>query len=228
MTDYHSNTEATEANGTEQNPIEKAAQAIDKRIAELLRIEQSPRPPYGGNSTDTISEENLPPAKAGAPSIAPRAKVNKKMVVANQLAILMALFIERISEDTSISILNFGKRLIASLGLREQNQKSKYISFLSNDDVTITLRIADHSGNARNVILRGVKTDRGISLVLRDESSPVRVFKPGKRFSVKEYIYENPDHPRLVKISKSIFGLFDMGQYYDLANADVINESPKA
>ena len=188
MTDYHSNKEATEANGTEQKPIEKAAQAIDKRIAELLRIEQSPRLPYGGNSTDTISEENLPPAKAGAPSIAPRAKVNKKMVVANQLA----------------------------------------ISILSNDDVTITLRIADHSGNARNVILRGVKTDRGISLVLRDESSPVRVFKPGKRFSVKEYIYENPDHPRLVKISKSIFGLFDMGQYYDLANADVINESPKA
>lgn len=109
-------------------------------------------------------------------------------------------------------------------GLRSVSQ---HIHFTSDDGGNITLRISNHSGNARNIVVNGVRTDKGYSIVLRTDESLSTRFKANKWSDVNEYVYNNPDKTSLINVAKSILGLFEQGEYVDIANADEHNVSPK-
>ena len=139
----------------------------------------------------------------------------------------MADFISDLPNRKDVTAENFAKVMVDALGLNPMQQVSEYVHYVSQDGDKVTLRVSDHEGNARNIILNGVKTDRGVSIVLHTEDSPEAKFKPNSWAKVDEYVYNDPDKTRLTNIAKSIFGMFDSGEYVDLANADEVNTSPR-
>lgn len=210
--------------------VSDAAKRVEKRLAELNRLkgEQSLISDNENRASIRI-QENEPtfPPKSGDSGAVPDAKVNKKLQDANKLAIKTSDFIDKLSNGNDINVENFAVELVKELEIPEQNHDSQYAHFVSQDGDKVTLRVSDHHGKARNIIINGVKTDRGVSIVLRTEDSPESKFKATKWAKVDEYVYDNPDKQRLIDISKSIFGLFDSGEYIDLAKADEVKTSPK-
>ena len=209
-----------------RNIIEKATERINKRIEQLLNEKQSHRPKEG-DLADHTSSEVFSPAQAGALSTTYDAKIRKKIKSANELIDGGLNFVEKVINDNTITPETFGEELVKSLALIQQNQDSKYIAIEFADDDSVKLRIANHSADARNVLIRGVRTTRGVSIVLQGVEPSKIKFRPYKWANVVEYVYEEPSHDRLVNIAKSIFGLIDEGYYYDLANAEKRNISPR-
>ena len=146
--------------------VSDAAKRVEKRLAELHRSdgdEQSLKSNPIGNSADLNSSENYSPDKSGAQSVTQSAaKINKKLQSANSLVEKMADFVLDLPNRTDVTTENFAKVLVDELGLNPMQQSSEYIHYVSQDGDKVTLRVSDHEGNARNIILNGVKTDQGV------------------------------------------------------------------
>ena len=206
--------------------IEETTRRIDNRIAELRKdLEQSHRP--DGNFADRASKESHSP-NMGAQSTAPDAKINKRIHNSKKLAVKMVDFIDHVKEDADITYKNYTDKLFSDLGLANQKQETKYVDFIVGGKDTITLRVGTHRGNARNIIIRGKKTDKGYSIVFVDDLSDKSRFKKSNLPNVVfEYVYERPGKDRLVGISKSLFNLFETGEFVNLVKADEETVSPK-
>ena len=89
--------------------------------------------------------------------------------------------------------------------------------------------MSDHRGNARNIIINGVRTDKGYSIVISSEDARDGIkFKNSSWAQVDEYVYKDPSQKQLVDITRGLFNLFDEGKYLDLAGAAEHNVSPRA
>ena len=178
-----------------------------------------------GNTSSVIDGETVSRAQSVASDTA---KVSKKIHNSKFLIDNFAKFIFNLPNNDDLSSVNFAKQVVLGLGLNpSQDEHSEYVHLLSDKGDTYTLRISDHNGNARNILLKGVKTDKGYSIVLHTPLSPNMKFKSERWANVNEYVYKNPTRERLVGISKSIFGLLDSGEYVDIAHADEHNISPR-
>ena len=172
-----------------QQKVSEAEKRIESRLAELNRSkgeEQSPESNLGnsdgrntsiGNSSSVIGD-NASRAQSVASS---GAKINKKLKSSKDLVEKMAKFVEDMPNNNTITPENFAKELLIGIGLNpSKNERSEYVHVINDGGDTYTLRISDHEGNARNIILRGVKTDKGYSIVLRTPDSPSTKFKRSK------------------------------------------------
>ena len=207
-----------------------ALQAIDQRIAEVHQNkEMSPKSNPVGNPAEPLNNE-YSPATAGAQGASLTAKQAKKLVNRNYMMENLADFIVDFPED--ITLENFAKRLFEGLGLKANEQESDYVHYLSANKAPETIRLSNHSGNARNIIVRGVKTSRGYSIVIRlddnyDESKKSNHLDANKWADVDEFVYIAPDRQRMQEIAKTLFNLLDVDEYVDLAKAEKHYISPK-
>ena len=89
--------------------------------------------------------------------------------------------------------------------------------------------MSDHRGNTRNIIINGVRTDKGYSIVISSEDARDGIkFENSSWAQVDEYVYKDPSQKQLVDITRGLFNLFDEGEYLDLAGAAEHNVSPRA
>ena len=206
--------------------VSDATQRIEIRLAELNR---SINEENNLQSASRIpAKEPTPPLESGnKEAISSLAKVQRKIIKSNDLLEKMFSFIDNFPLTSQINAENYARNLISALDLPLQNQNSEYAFLRSDRNSTYTLRISNHEGSARNIIIKGVRTDKGFSIVLHTALSPESKFKANSWADVNEYVYENPSKERLIEISKSIFGLLDSGEYIDIANADEHNFSPR-
>lgn len=207
----------------------EAVQRIDRRIHELHRQNQElSHNTVHGNSAEPLARK-YSPEKTGVQSATPSAaKIQKGFLNSKDIAKKVGLFLLNFSNSKEITADNFGKELIKSVQ-NPTNQLSDYIRFIDVNGAKTVLRLSDHSGNARNIIISGKKSDKGISLVIKTPSSSdhERKFRANSWAKVTEYIYDNPDRSRLHNIGRGIFDLLDRGAYIDLADANEINVSPR-
>ena len=145
---------------------------IDERLAELNRSKnegQSPESNLVGNSAGKyVPQRNTSSGIDGttasrAQSVASSgANINKKIRDSKDMAKKMAVFVEKVSEDKSITPENFAKKLVEELGLvPHKGQPSEYIHSKKQGNETYTIRVSNHEGIARNIIINGTKTQKG-------------------------------------------------------------------
>lgn len=207
----------------------EATLRIDKRIIELERLgkELSHNTDHG-NSAEPLASKYSPEPSGAQSATSSVAKLQKGFVNSKDIAIKIAPFLLNFSKDEEIDANTFGKKLVQSIQ-KPTNQLSDYVRFVDVYGEKTVLRLSDHSGNARNIIISGKKSDKGISIVIKTPASTghKRKFKGNSWARVTEYIYNNPDKARLLDIGKGIFDLVDRGEYTDLAGANEINISPR-
>lgn len=207
-----------------QKKVSDATERIEKRLAELHRHdgnEQSLTSDEGLASIRVQDNEPTSPLNGGDSGVAQSiANLYKKIKPANEIAEKSAKFIADMEAREDVDASNYARELARALEVNELPGNSQYAHFETRDGERVTIRVSDHNGKARNIIINGVRTKRGVSIVLETPDSPDAKFKATKWAKVDEYIYENPDKQRLIDITKSIFGLFDSGEFVDLANAD--------
>lgn len=204
-------------------------QRIDKRIHELCRQNKElSHNTVHGNSAEPLASK-YSPETSGVQSATPSgAKIQKGFLNCKDIAKNIAQFLLNFSNNKEISADNFGKELIKSVQV-PSSQLSDYVRFIDINGSKTVLRLSDHSGNARNIIITGKKSEKGISLVIKAPSSIEhdRKFRANSWAKVTEYVYDNPDRNRLHNIGRGIFELLDRGVYIDLADANEINVSPR-
>ncbi len=206
-----------------------AIKRIDERIAELHRQEE--RPSHNtdhGNPAEPLANSEYSPEKTGAQGAASDVKVQRKAQTARDIAKKIADFIYNFDSDTGINADNFAKSFVKVIQ-KPTEQLSDYVRYTTENGERIVIRLSDHSGNARNIIVMGRKSDKGYSIVIRTPETETLegTFKANKWADVKEYVYNNPDKRRLGNIAKGLFNLVDKGEYVDLAEADDYHSSPK-
>lgn len=207
----------------------EAVQRIDKRIHELCRQNKElSHNTVHGNSAEPPASRYSPEISGVQSAIPSDAKLQKGFVNSKDIVQKVALFLLNFTNNKEISANNFGKELIKSVQA-PTNQLSDYVRFIDVNGTKTVLRLSDHSGNARNIIISGKKSDKGISLVIKAPSSSNhdRKFRANSWAKVTEYIYDKPDRNRLYNIGRGIFDLLDRGTYIDLADANEINVSPR-
>lgn len=207
----------------------EAVQRIDKRIHELCRQNKElSHNTVHGNSAEPPASRYSPEMSGVQSAIPSDAKLQKGFVNSKDIVPKVALFLLNFANNKEISANNFGKELIKSVQA-PTNQLSDYVRFIDVNGSKTVLRLSDHSGNARNIIISGKKSDKGTSLVIKTPSSigHERKFRANSWAKVTEYIYDNPDRNRLYDIGRGIFDLLDKGTYIDLADANEINVSPR-
>lgn len=222
--------------GTKLTKKEKddATERIDKRVAELNRLEkgQSLKSEHG-NLAESQENGYLPSKKNldGAQSVVPsRAKIDKKFPPKSFYLENLANFITSMGRNADITADNFTKKLFEGMGMTphgKDTQVSEYFKYQTDDAGKTTIRLSDHSGNALSIIKKGGRADKGYSIVVRLDSSPKTKFKANKYSNVAEYVYENPDFNGLKDIARSVFNLIDTGEYLDLAGANEVHVSPR-
>ncbi len=217
--------EAKNDGGVKLNKEQKrdAEKRIDERMAELHRENGQSLYPTDGNQT-------VPPAKAG--NLQQEAGRNGVAHAANvtqnaELAKKLADFVADGAQWTDMTAQDFASRLAAAIGKRRHGQPSVYADFQS-DGERVRMRVSDHRGNARNIILKGSKSSRGISIVIFTPYSNKAVKFKGRNslnFDVVEYVYDNPGKETLRKIAKGLFAAVDAGTYIDFAGAQEVNDT---
>ena len=212
-----------------------ATKRIDNRIAELHRQEEGEQSlkSENGNLAESHSYSGYfprEPKSVGAQSVVPSsAKIDKKFPTKELYLHNLADFITALRDRTDITADNFVKTLFEGMGMTPhgKEQKSEYVHFSTDEGEKITIRLADHNGNALSIIKKGGRADKGYSIVIETPLSPITKFKSNKYADVLEFVYKNPSKERLEEIAKGIFDLVDNGEYTDLAGADEIHPSPK-
>lgn len=219
----------TEIVNEDKTKVSEIAAKVEKQLEELRSIsEEQTLISETDNPTSSLAQEiGQPSPQSGGNVVAPTdAKVNKKLKSSKDLTIKMIGFLDKIKRG-EVSAEKFPAQLVEHLGVSKQAEGSEYIHFVSQDGEKITLRLSDHHGNARNIIIRGVRTDKGVSIVISLPEVDLKKFKTSKWAKVDEYVYELPNNEQLYNIGKSIFNLFNSGEYVDLANAKEHLRSPK-
>lgn len=183
--------------------VNDARKRIEERLEEYKKEkEQNPQPA----SREPIQEPTSPQQSGGKGSTPSGAKVSKKLHQAKELAEKMADFIVNMPNNINITPENFAKQVIDALGLpKMESGTSQYAFVISDDGNTYTIRISDHKGNARNIIIRGIRTKEGYSIVLKAPNSKTTDFRKTAWAKVHEYVYDNPDREQMTNIAKSIF-----------------------
>lgn len=181
----------------------------------------------------TDGDPDVPPAAAGNPHVnsgaqgaAPRgAKLEDLQGTSKMFSKKIADFITY-GDWSGITADNFTKEIVSSLGMSNPaGQRSDYIDY-SVDGDRITLRLSDHHGNARNIILKGRRSDKGISLVVLNGTSNRDVrFKGNGWADVVEYTYDNPGPESLKKIAKGLFQAFESGSYVDFTGKAAVDST---
>lgn len=211
---------------------------VEERVAEIRRLKdegQSPQSDYG-NSASSLTH-HTPGDKQPSPAVQTvhygdnsaalsNAKVHKKFQFSKVFAEKTVLFLEKLDKSNIITTENFADEFKKALDLVPEKEGSRYIPYIFKEEKE-RLRAGDHSGNAYNIITDGGRVNKGYSIVLITPNSSNKKFEDYDWANVKEYIYKYPTKQDLINITKSIFGLFEFGEYIDLANANKINVSPK-
>lgn len=213
---------------------------VDRRIAAVAAgAAASDKETGNGRQSLSLSptdgDPDVPPAAAGNPHVksgaqgaAPRgAKVGgldgKNKVLSKKIADFITG-----GDWSGITADNFTKRIVSLLGMSDSHgQSSDYIDY-SVDGDRITLRLSDHHGNARNIILKGRRSDKGISLVVMDGGSNSGIRFKGRDngwADVVEYTYDNPDAESLRKIAKGLFHAFESGSYADFTGKASVDDT---
>ena len=157
---------------------EAARERIDERLAQVRRGAQSLKSNVGNFDGMHSTDGATLPNGYGDQSVAhlDNAKVNKKFESASDLTVKVADFVGRV-ESGDVSAESFPQKFVEAIGRENRNQRSKYIHYISVDENKVTLRLSDHSGVARNIIINGVRTDKGLSIVLDVDGSNNTKFK---------------------------------------------------
>ncbi len=206
-----------------------AIKRIDERIAELHRQDEEPSHNTDhGNPAEPLTDGEYSPDDSGVQGATPDAKVQKGFHKASDMAKKIAEFVYNFGKSNGVNANNFAKSFIEDKK-KPTEQLSDYVHYLTEDGERITIRLSDHSGNARNIIVMGKKSDKGYSIVIRtpETETPEGTFKGNKWAKVEEYVYKNPDKARLKNIARGLFDLVDRGEYVDLAEANDYHPSPK-
>lgn len=210
--------------------VSDATVRIENRLAELRRSmaeEQSLKSDNTETQPTSLSMEGLSPHDSGAQSAASSsANINIKFVSTKYLKEKLSNFILN-QGNLSLDSKGFPKSLMKALGLVPNEHYSQYIHFISDSGYKYVLRVSDHENIPASTLKRHARTDHGVSLIIRTEKSKQGNPQSNKYSNVKEYVYKKPSQEQLSKIVKSIFGLFEFGNYIDIANADHVNVSPK-
>lgn len=204
---------------------------VEERMAEIRRLENEGRSLQSnlvGNSAGGEGRYAQPyPSNDGEQSAdLSGAKIRKKFKSSKHLANLIPDFLKLLEKDNKIDAYNYAEHLHGFLKYIKIQHPTKYFHF-ADDNYKQVLRIGDHSGTALNIVNRKAFSDKGISIVLVTSEEAVTDINASDSARIKEYIYKNPTKQDLINITKSIFGLFEFGEYIDLANANKINVSPK-
>ena len=220
----------TEIIHDDKTKVSEIAANVEKQIEELRSIEEEQTLISNtDNPTSSLTQETEQPSPqtSGGNVVAPyEAKINKKLRSSRDLARKMLSFLDKIKEG-EVKAENFPADLVENLGVSKQVEGSEYVHFVSQDGEKITLRLSDHHGNARNIIIKGVRTDKGVSIVISLPGVDLGKYKANKWAKVDEYVYESPSVEQLYNIGKSIFNLFNSGEYIDLADAKEHLRSPR-
>ncbi len=210
--------------------VNDAAVRIENRLADLRRLmtkNQSLKSDNTETQPTSLSMVGLSLHDSSAQSADfSTANINKKFVSTKYLKEKITNFLLN-KGNNKLESIDFPKNLMKTLGLVPNEHYSQYIHFISDTGYKYVLRISDHENVPASTLKRHARTDRGVSLIIRTEKSKKGNPQSNKYSNVKEYVYEKPSREQLFKIIKSIFGLFEFGNYIDIANADHINISPK-
>ena len=216
---------------------------VEERMAEIRRLKdegQSPKSDYG-NSVSSLTH-HAPGDKqpfpmridhaSGVHSVAlSSANIGNNIPKNKNLAIKLTDFMENLVNTNEITLENYPVKLKKAMGLKPDYGVSQYVDINFENEISQRIRTSDHEGTAKHIIIRGGVVDKGISVVLDDPNSESKSkehkFEASTYYNVKEYIYKSPSKQDLINVTKSIFGLFEFGEYIDLANANKINVSPK-
>ena len=152
------------------------------------------------------------------------AKVENKKLKSNYLLDNLAKFINDF-DSNGIEANNYNKKLINAIGVKNRNQLSDYFTF-DTPIGKVSLRLSPHHAHARTYRGKANKADKNISLVITVRELDKGKFKADKRVELVEFVYDIPNQERLFNIAKGIFNLVDTGSYVDLADADMIYNSP--
>lgn len=124
---------------------------------------QKERPSHNtdhGNPAEPLADSEYSPEESGAQGAASGAKVQRKAQTACDIAKKNADFIYNFDSDTEINADNFAKSFVKATQ-KPTEQLSDYVRYTTEDGERIVIRLSDHSGNARNIIVMGRKSDKG-------------------------------------------------------------------
>lgn len=192
---------------------------VDKRLEEVSRSKSDQSL---NRDINTSLSEN--PAYSSHLSAESDAKVRKKSLKTKSLLENLAIFIGSISTD-GITAKEFNKKLVRAIGVNDMKQLSDYFTF-DTPVGKVSLRLSPHHAHARTYRGKANKADKNISLVITVPELDKGKFKVDKRVELVEFVYDSPNEERLLKIAKGIFNLVDTGSYVDLADADMMYNSP--
>lgn len=188
------------------------------------RLEEVSRP----KSDQSLTRES-DPNRSENPAISSRlgavseTKVDNKSEKTNKLLVNLADFISEVDEN-GVSAQDFNKRLIRAIGVKDRGQLTDYFT-IDTPLGKVSMRLSSHSAHARTYRGKSNKANSNVSIVITIPGASAGKFKADRRINLVEYVYDYPQHERLVNIAKGIFNLADTGKYVDLAEADTMNES---
>ena len=202
--------------------IEEKNETLIKVNRRLEEVSRSKSDQSLNRDINTSRSEN--PAYSSHLGAESDTKVENKILKSNYLLDNLAKFIKDFDPD-GINAKNFNKKLINAIGVKNRNQLSDYFTF-DTPVGKVSLRLSPHHAHARTYRGKANKADKNISLVITVQELDKGKFKADKRVELIEFVYDSPNQERLLNIAKGIFNLVDTGSYVDLADADMICNSP--